>query len=87
MIRNIHLRHITPLTIESIRSWEFVGNAHFDGPAFSDIDKFASSSANSVKDRAEALRIMGQKGMGLSASESGAELPDSELVDLFMSSR
>lgn len=82
-----HLKSITPLTIESIRAWEFVGNHHSDSAAFKSIETFAADPAQPIQHRAEALRIMGNKGMGLTDAEMGIDgLSDAAQVAEFMDS-
>jgi hypothetical protein len=66
-----HLKSITPLTIEAIRAWEFCGNAWSDGLAFKSIDEFVLDGDKPAADRAEALRVMGRNGMGLTDEEMG----------------
>lgn len=75
-----HLSPITPLTIEGIRAWLWCGNAWSDGPAFKSVDEFVRNDAHPLNERAEALRIMATKGMGLSGPEAGEDLEDKDLV-------
>lgn len=81
-----HQKHIVPLDFATISAWEFVGNHHSDCVAFADIEAFAKNPNNDTHQRAEALRIMGMKGMGLSADEFGAHLTDLELLRDFLDS-
>lgn len=81
-----HRVPIRPLTLEAIRAHVFVGNAFSDGPAFASITEFASTETNSVSERAEAIRIMGLKGMGLTEAEAGCDMSDQELVKVFIDS-
>lgn len=67
--------------ITEIQNHEFVGNHASDCEAFNAINAFAEDTSNSVSDRAEALRTMTDKGMGLGREE---HMNDEELVDFFM---
>ena len=59
-------------SIKQIRAHKWVGNAMSDSPAFAAVDGFArDSSANTVADRAEALRVMCRNGMGLTDEAQG----------------
>lgn len=80
-----HLKPIEPLTIETIRTWEWCGNAHSDGPAFASIDKFVLDTTKPVADRGEAIRIMGKEGMGLKGEDAGDHMTDEQLVDEWFS--
>lgn len=82
-----HLKPITPLTIEAIRAHEWCGNHHSDAAAFASIDQFAADESQPMEHRAEALRISGLKGMGLSEEEALCHVPDALLVAEFMASR
>lgn len=64
--------------IEAIRAHEFVGNAFSDGPAFNAICQFVDDD-HTTAERAEALRIMARKGMGLSGEDAGDDLSDEDL--------
>lgn len=74
-------------TISAIRAHQFVGNAHSDSLVFDAIDMFAADENNSVPERAEALRIMAKKGMGLEGNEAGDNVNDWALVQEFMEQR
>lgn len=56
-------------TIAKIKAHQFVGNAMSDARAFADIDSFVRNNENQIADRAEVLRIMFDKGMGLGRYE------------------
>jgi hypothetical protein len=85
MTKEYHLQPITPLTIEGIREWKWCGNAWSDGPAFTSVHEFALNPANSIADRAEALRISGRDGMGLTDEEMCiVGLSDQEQVDEYV---
>ena len=71
-------------TIEAIRAHQFVGNAMSDAAAFDAIDAFARNRAHPLAVRAEALRIVMHKGMGLSGPDACDHWSDRELVDHFM---
>jgi len=81
-----HLKSIHPLTIETIRAWEFCGNAHSDAAAFVSIDAFAANAANTDSDRAESLRVMVIKGMGFEPHLAGPD-DDAALIAEFMAER
>lgn len=70
-----HLKAPAP-TIEAIRGWEFVGNAHSDGPTFAAVTGFVLDESQPIAHRAEALWIMGNRGMGLTVKEFDPELPE-----------
>lgn len=84
VIVNNHLKPIEPLNIETIRSWEFVGNAWSDGPAFESIWKFAQDESQSYEHRAEAINLMGVNGMGLDPEtwESAEEYVNAYLAEI-----
>jgi hypothetical protein len=63
------------MTIEQIREHQFVGNAHSDSDIFAEIHRFAMDEAQPVAHRAEALWIMGDRGMSLTVEEFDPELP------------
>lgn len=63
------------LTIEQIREHQFLGNAHSDHDIFAAIHEFAIDESQPVAHRAEALWIMGDRGMGLTVEEFDPELP------------
>lgn len=63
------------VTIEQIREHQFVGNAHSDSGIFAAIHEFAMDESQPVAHRAEALWIMGDRGMGLTVEEFDPELP------------
>ena len=50
--------------ISEIQAHCFVGNAYSDQPAFNAIHDFVMNDNNSIADRAEALRVMSDVGMG-----------------------
>ena len=70
----------TKVTIQTIRNMVFVGNFHSDQRAFGQIGRFAEDKTEPLEHRAEALRIMSRKGMGLTGTEAGDHLSDAELV-------
>lgn len=73
--------------IQAIRDHQFVGNHHSDSDAFRAIDAFARSNANTIADRAEALRIIGRSGMGLTDAEMQiVGKTDAEQVAAFLAS-
>lgn len=64
-------------TIEQIQAHQFVGNHFSDRQAFEAIDRFVMNERNSIADRAEALRVITDKGMGCGREEC---MSDHELV-------
>jgi hypothetical protein len=67
--------------IEQIRKHRFVGNHYSDHAAFNAIESFVKSDSNSVKDKAEAIRIMSESGMGIPVKEKD----DAKLIQDFLS--
>lgn len=67
---------MTSSFLESLRIHQFVGNAYSDLDMFNRIHAFAIDPTTPAAEAAEALWIMGDKGMGLSVKEFDAELPD-----------
>jgi hypothetical protein len=63
------------MMIEAIREHQFVGNAHSDSGIFAAIHEFAMDESKPVAHRAEALWIMGDRGMGLTVQEFDPDLP------------
>lgn len=63
------------MTIEQIREHGFVGNAFSDHDIFAAIHAFAMDESQPVAHRAEALWIMGERGMGLTIGEFDPQLP------------
>jgi len=51
-------------SVAAIRSHSFVGVYSEDAAAFNAVHAFVCNAFNSVADRAEALRILSDKGMG-----------------------
>ncbi len=68
-------------SIEQIKAHSFVGNAHSDMKAFMSIDAFVSSKQNTISQKAEALRIMSDKGMGCSRDE---HISDTDIVQEYL---
>lgn len=56
-------------SVDSIRLHNFVGNHASDAEAFDAIHQFASDLERPIGERAEALRIMQDVGMGCGRSE------------------
>lgn len=56
-------------TITQIAAHQFIGNHASDHLAFMAIDEFVQNEQNSLADRAEAIRIMSDKGMGCGRDE------------------
>jgi hypothetical protein len=76
------------LSIQSIRAHVFIGNHASDSAAFRNITDFVQNSTNSISHRAEAIRIMGRNGMGLSDAEMGIEcMSDAEQVAAFIAAQ
>lgn len=73
-------------SITAIRAHSFVGVHAFDSKAFASICRFVEDSANPISERAEALRIMATKGMGLTGHDAGEGTPDEDLVAEYMAS-
>lgn len=67
--------------IEEIKEHAFAGNAYSDHDAFEAICDFADDLNHSVPDRAEALRIMARKGMGLTGVQAGEHLSDEAFLE------
>lgn len=63
--------------IEEIQKWWFQGNHFSDHQAFNGIQVFVENENNSLADRAEALRVMSDKGMGCGRDE---DITDEEYV-------
>ena len=68
-------------TIADIQAHTFLGNHHSDSTAFTAIETFIHRSTTSLEDQAEALRVMGDKGMGLGRDE---HMSDQVLVDQYL---
>lgn len=68
-------------SIEQIKAHQFVGNYHSDSEAFNAIETFVLKKGTSLADQAEALRVMGDKGMGIGRDE---HMSDQELVDAYL---
>lgn len=56
-------------SIQEIAAHRFAGNAFSDGPAFDAIDNFVCNPSVALADKAEALRVMTDKGMGCGRDE------------------
>ena len=69
-------------TIQEIQAHRFIGNHASDSQAFQAINQFVNHS-DSIADQAEALRVMGDQGMGLGREE---HLSDQVLVDMYLDS-
>lgn len=67
-------------SIEEIKAYTWIGNHHSDWAAFNGVDAFAANKDNSVADRAEALRIASDAGMGCGRDE---HLSDEDLLAQF----
>jgi hypothetical protein len=68
-------------TISNIQAHTFIGNHHSDSQAFSAIESFIQRSTTSLEDQAEALRVMGDKGMGLGRCD---DMSDLQIVDEYL---
>lgn len=68
-------------TIQQIQNHQFIGNHAADCDAFNRIEAFARNESHSVADRAEAVRIMQDKGMGAGRSE---EMSDEQFLTAFL---
>lgn len=66
--------------IEQITAHRFIGNHYSDSDAFKAIETFALDMNNSVADRAESLRVMGDVGMDIGREE---HLSDEELLQAY----
>ena len=71
-------------TLAQIQAHEFVGCHAFDHEAFTAIEQFALNEAHPIADRAEALRVMGREGMGLTPEENLEHMPDDEFIQDFL---
>jgi len=56
-------------SIEEIRNHQFYGNYAFDHQAFQGIRRFVEDEKNSLADRAEAVRLTCDRGMGMPLPE------------------
>ena len=75
----------TACTLEAFRAHTFVGCHACDYKAFNMIAQFAQDESQSYEDRAEALKIMATKGMGVSAKDDPSLLwPAEKLVKAFL---
>jgi hypothetical protein len=54
-----HLQSITPLNIETIRAWVFVGNHHSDSAAFKSIETFHANAADALRQAASRMEVDG----------------------------
>lgn len=68
-------------TIQEIQAHVFYGNHHHDSEAFNAIEAFVQDESTSLADQAEALRVMGDKGMGLGREE---HISDQVMVDSYL---
>lgn len=68
-------------SVEQIQAHKFVGNFMDDAAAFNAIEAFVVDTKNSIADRAEALRILSDAGMGCGRDE---DISDEKLVADFM---
>lgn len=71
------------LTLDAIKAHEFVGNHHADAAALSAVEAFALNDTNPLAERAEALRVMADKGLGLGRLE---DLDDAALLAQYIDS-
>lgn len=67
--------------INQIKAHRFVGNAFSDQQAFNGIHDFVMDVNNSVADRAEALRVCSDEGMGCGRDE---HLTDEQVIQSYM---
>lgn len=67
-------------SVDAIRSHQFVGNHAADSAAFEAIHEFASDWQHPVGERAEALRIMQDAGMGCGRSD---DMSDIDFLDAY----
>lgn len=68
-------------SIDEIRAHSWAGNHAQDRQAFNAIDRFVANFAHGLADRAEAIRIMADKGMGMGRDE---HISDEVLVAMFL---
>lgn len=68
-------------SIEQIKAHQFAGNHYMDSDAFNAIDAFVQDEKTSLADKAEALRVMGDKGMGIGRDE---HISDQDLVTEYL---
>lgn len=61
------------ISLAEIAAHQFVGNHASDAEAFDAIQVFVADEKNSIADRAEALRIMSDKGMGCGRMEDESD--------------
>lgn len=74
-------------TISQIKSHQFVGNFMSDQTAFRAIYVFVSDTTRPIFERAEALRILGRVGMGLTPLENLEHLSDEARLQKFIDSQ
>ena len=70
-------------SLASILATPVAGLCSLDASLIARIDAFARSSAP-LADRAAAVRHLGSVVMGLDAADSGADLPDADLVRQYL---
>jgi len=68
--------------LEKIQNHTFVGNAYHDSEMFGVIHKYVCNTSNTTADKAEALRILTDRGMGCGRDE---HLSDAEIVAGYLS--
>lgn len=71
-------------TLDEIKGHTFLGNHAADHQAFQGIRRFVEDETNSLADRAEAIRIECDKGMGMGRTRTSKE-SDKDLVAGFLS--
>lgn len=67
--------------LNEIKSYKFVGNAYNDGDVFFAFDDFVNRNDVSLSDKAEALRILSDKGMGCGRND---KISDVDLVNEYL---
>ena len=65
------------MNIEQIKAHNWFGNHFSDRIMFNEVHNFVTNEHNSIADRAEALRIMSDKGMGCGRDE---HISDDDIV-------
>ena len=68
-------------SLKEIQDHQFIGSHAFDAVAFHDIERYAADTSNNVFDRAEALRIMSDRGMGCGRDEHMTDIEVLETLE------
>lgn len=74
-------------TINTLIAHHFVGNFHSDQQAILAFGEFIDNPANSVQDRATALRYLAVNCYGFDGEDAGEGVTDETYVQLYMDMR